>query len=172
MGRSSRLPSAPTPRYCWWSRRGARPTETSGTTPRLRSPISRFSSSTKTSLSGVSRWRGSRGCRIWNDRMPASGRTSWKATKNSRDTIALQSDDAVNSPVRSEIPMTMRRLTLPLLLMAIVFILMPAPECQSAEPGADREADDSAPKDESASARLKYMTTALQKYTVVLEGDE
>lgn len=54
----------------------------------------------------------------------------------------------------------------------IVIVLVPALQCRSAEPAAVAAPEDSAPKDEMAEARLRYMTRALGKYTVLLDGDK
>ncbi|HLJ11320.1 MAG TPA: hypothetical protein VKU82_09025 [Planctomycetaceae bacterium] len=67
--------------------------------------------------------------------------------------------------------MTTTRHALRQLLLTTAFIVWLAPQGPSAEPAAAREPEDSAPKDKFADDRLKYMTKALQKYTVVLDGD-
>src|SRR5262249_33902529 len=68
--------------------------------------------------------------------------------------------------------MILQRLALHTLSVTFAIMLIPALDGLAAEPVDAREPDDSAPKDEFADARLKYMTRALQKYTVGLDGDE
>lgn len=53
----------------------------------------------------------------------------------------------------------------------LAIVLLPALECHSAEPSDVAVPEDSAPKDRMAEARLKYMTRALAKYAVVVDGN-
>lgn len=59
--------------------------------------------------------------------------------------------------------------------LSLAVLLLTGPEARSAEPPAtaaqSREADDSAPKDEQAKARQQYILKAMEKYSVVLDGD-
>lgn len=52
-------------------------------------------------------------------------------------------------------------------LLAVTIVLVAVFPCRADDP----RPEDSAPKDELAEARLKYMTRALEKYTVALDGD-
>jgi hypothetical protein len=62
-----------------------------------------------------------------------------------------------------------------MLHFTIGLLLIVASDCRTDEPKAKPietlEPEDSTPRDEFAEARLKYMTKALQKYTVILDGD-
>jgi hypothetical protein len=68
------------------------------------------------------------------------------------------------------------RLAFPQLPFTLVMLLLAGPDGRSAEPepkqAAAGQPDDSSPKDALAKDRLKYMTNAMQKYTVILDGDE
>lgn len=59
--------------------------------------------------------------------------------------------------------------------LSLAALLLPALDARSEEPPAPaaqtRESDDSAPKDEQAKARQQYILKAMEKYTVVLDGD-
>jgi hypothetical protein len=59
--------------------------------------------------------------------------------------------------------------------LSLAVLLLPGPVARSAEPPAtaaqSRDADDSAPNDEQAKARQQYILKAMEKYTVVLDGD-
>jgi hypothetical protein len=58
--------------------------------------------------------------------------------------------------------------------LVLAIIILPGWVGRAEEPPAAKtdKADDSAPKDEHAEARMKYMLKAMQKYTVVVDGDE
>lgn len=71
--------------------------------------------------------------------------------------------------------MTLPRLAFCLLPLMLAFLHLPRTDCRADEPtskpAVGAEPGDSAPKDEFAKDRLKYMLSALGKYDVVLDGD-